>query len=1311
MKCPKCGSDNKEGRKFCSKCGTKLEISCPKCGFMNDPDDAFCGGCGEKLGEAKSIPQIVEIPSLQDMYAQIQHFIPKSIIEKMRLAEQEIIGENRQVTALFADISGFTDMSQRLGSEATVEKVNQCCQEIVDAVFRHGGNVNRYIGDCVLALFGAPIAHENDPERAILSALDMREAVSQLELSISVGINTGMMYFGTVGAQQHQEISAYGNDINLAKRLQETADAGHILVGGSTHRLTRRAFEFQPAQPLTVKGFAEPISAYEVVKSLPKPEKIRGIEGLRAEMIGRDKELSDLKECVDELLAGRGQIASIIGEAGVGKSRLATELKEYLKEKMKDEGKRMTNEKELHPLWLEGRCVSIGESVGYWVFVDILRDYLGFSENDSLEECRSKIIEKMQMLFPQRWEEIVPYLGNLLSVRFEDEKIKYLPAEQLKYQTFLTLRDIFLAIAQQSPILLIFEDLHWADNLSLDVINLLMDTLTIAPIMLLCIYRPEKEHRSWLVGTQASSKCLDRYTEINLRPLNHLESRRLVESLLTIDNLPETVKEMILQKSEGNPFFVEEVIRSLIESGVVYRDSDRWIAKEEVENITVPDTIQSVIMARIDRLEEEVRYVLQSASVIGRLFRYRLLQYTTHQENNLDNYMWKLEEGQLIYEEHAIPELEYSFKHVLTQETAYNTILSRRKKEFHRKVAEGYEALYSSRLEEYYDELAYHYSRSDNKEKALDYLVKAGNKAKEDFSNDQAISYYNQALKLMEDGSEPTLQGHIYQNLGEIYLTLLKYEESLECCSKALEYNIDKRKRANIYKTMGYTCEEIGKLDQALEYINLGIAELGDDTESPEMAKICIIHAWILFHKVIRALKHDEDQKEAEETALRGLKIVEGTTYYSEIVNSYDCLLFISEYSHFDIDKSLEYAEKALEIAKKSGNSLLIANSIFNIGWVYMRAGFRHIWENGYDIAIKYVKESAEIYERIGNSSGIGTAYYHIWFINNEKGNKNEAIQWLERSLKFPEHSLYLFFAHHLAGAYFNNGNIEKAVETCKVVLEYLKDNDALAKAMVGFSLIDSPISVIIGNSLSIMEEAYSMMGKQAEFILYCKELKEKNDYICNLKPTQWYLEPTEISDIFAQVDFIDEFDSQDLKSEWEWINPTGDSSYNFSSESGWLELHANSGSDLYAQNLSNLNAPRLLQEISGNFAIETKIKSSDLSMAGGFLVWKDDKNFIRFERRENQIGLEGYIHDGFNRFGRGMLTSDITYFRLERIEDNLKAYCSEDGINWFTAGEVSFPIDDPIRIGIHVLGRIDFVGSTGTATKFDYFKVMRIIK
>jgi len=734
MKCPQCQHENPAGAKFCMECGARLEYVCPQCGVKLPPGAKFCLECGTKIAGTEPAHTEAPPPRLEDVHAKLQQSMPKSLAEQIQ-SDAGSEGENRILSILFADVSGSVAVTENMSPEDAADLISECLKVMVDIILKYGGTINRFLGDSVLAFFGIPEAHENDPERAILAALVMREAVTELNLRISIGINTGMVYVGAIGPDSHREFTAMGTAVNLAARLEGTADPGKILVGEVTYLHTRRAFGFNPLPPLTVKGITEPVSAYEIVKQLPRPDKIRGIEGLRADMIGREKEFVDLKESVDKLLSGRGQIASIVGEAGVGKSRLVAELKDYIKDK--------------EMRWLEGRCVSIGESISYWVFVDMLRGYLEFSEEDSPEYCKNRILDKMQSLFPERWEEIVPYIGNLLSVKSEewDNKIRHISPEQLKHQTFLTLRDVFIALAQQEPILLILEDLHWADDLSLNLLTLLMDTLSLAPIMLLCVYRPEKGHRSWHIGTQTSSKCLDRYLEITLRPLNPQENRRLVGALIDIDNLPESVRKSMLEKTGGNPFFVEEVIRSLMESGVVYQDGDRWVAKQEVEDIAVPDTIQSVIMARIDRLEDEVKYVLQSAAVIGRLFRHRLLQYITQQERNLDKHLWQLEDRDIVYEERSIPELEYNFRHVLTQETTYNAILSRRRREFHQKVAEGYESLYSSRIEEYYEELAYHYSRSNILEKAVEYLVMAGDKSRQAFANQQALNYYNEAME------------------------------------------------------------------------------------------------------------------------------------------------------------------------------------------------------------------------------------------------------------------------------------------------------------------------------------------------------------------------------------------------------------------------------------------------------------------------------------------------------------------------------------------------------------------------------------
>ncbi|MEK9149429.1 MAG: AAA family ATPase, partial [Candidatus Desantisbacteria bacterium] len=349
---------------------------------------------------------------------------------------------------------------------------------------------------------------------------------------------------------------------------------------------------------------------------------------------------------------------------------------------------------DLKHLTLEGRCLSIGQPISYLPFIDILRTYFNISETDDMPAIAQKVTDQTKQLFPNSADETLPFLGNLLSIKFGndlDDMLKFATPEQIRHQTLMQLKDMFAEMARKQPLMMILEDLHWADELSLDLVSHLMDELSHIPLMLVCVYRPEKESRIIGLGDQAQRKCFDKYTEITLKPLSRLQSRQLVEDLLSIDDLPESVRDTILQKSEGNPFFIEEIIRSLIEQGMVYQEADRWKARAEIREINVPDTIQSVVLSRVDRLKEEARYVLQCASVIGRLFRYRLLDHLTAYENKLDGYLNDFEDRDLVYEERAVPELEYAFKHAFTQEATYQGILERGRMAFHHQVALGIE--------------------------------------------------------------------------------------------------------------------------------------------------------------------------------------------------------------------------------------------------------------------------------------------------------------------------------------------------------------------------------------------------------------------------------------------------------------------------------------------------------------------------------------------------------------------------------------------------------------------------------------------
>jgi class 3 adenylate cyclase/predicted ATPase len=715
--------------------------------------------CGARLGSTSPTltPAIVRGEERRD-----GNSLLRAIAERVKPDERQPRngtaggGENRLVTALFADISDFTSLSQRYSAERVVEIVNECFASVSDAVLRYEGTINQFSGDCVLAFFGAPLMHENDPERALLAALAIQAEAEKLAVTLSVGVNSGMVYFGPVGTRSHREVTAYGPDINLAKRLQEAAGQGQILVGESTYRLTRGAFDFQGVNGLVLKGMGESTAAHQLLRARERPEKVRGIDGLRAPMVGRDRELTAVRAAHDRWRAGQGQIVSIIGEAGIGKSRLVAELKAGVRRQAsgvsEDDptGSLTPDAWRLTPLWLEGRCLSIGQPISYRPFLDILRSYFCIGDADSPAESARKVTEGVTALFPHNAGEILPFLGQLLSLRLGDEldgRLQYLTPEQIRQQTLIWLRSFFATLARRQPLLLLLEDLHWADDLSLDLVTLLLESLATAPLMLLCVYRPEREQRAWQLGALAQTKCSGRHTEIVLGNLSGRESRRLVEELLRIEALPESVKELILRKSEGNPFFIEEVLRSLIDRELVSREGGEWRVRDEIAEIDVPDTIQSVVLTRVDRLAPEVKSVLQCAAVIGRLFSHRLLEQLAPPGSRLDEALRELTARELVSAESDAPERAYAFRHALTQEVAYQSMLEKRRREYHHHLAAGMEILYPERLEEYYEEIAHHYSRADAAPKAVEYLFKAGEKAKRRSANAAAISHFRNTLE------------------------------------------------------------------------------------------------------------------------------------------------------------------------------------------------------------------------------------------------------------------------------------------------------------------------------------------------------------------------------------------------------------------------------------------------------------------------------------------------------------------------------------------------------------------------------------
>jgi class 3 adenylate cyclase/tetratricopeptide (TPR) repeat protein len=754
MKCPKCQSDNAEGKKFCGKCGTSLSLVCPHCGAPVPSDDDFCGECGRKVQEDPSKERRIPGPE----------------------------GERKHITVLFSDLSGYTAMSEKLDPEEVKEITARIFGEVAKIVDRHEGFVEKYIGDAVVALFGVPKAHEDDHLRAIRTAKEIHEIVNTVSLqyeekicrrlTFHSGVATGLVVTGEINLEKGTHGVA-GDTINLASRLSGIASPGEILVGESTYLQTKGAFSFEKGQPVSVKGKAEPVIPYKLLEE--KAEATRGLatQGISSPLVGRGAEVAAIKAGVNRLLDGQGGILSVIGEAGLGKSRLIAEIRHHFESE--------------NLLWLEGRTLSYGQKISYWPFKEILRQYAGITEDDGDAEAWGKFETKITGLFGETTNEILPYLASLLGLEVKGElgkNLKHLDGESMGKQVYLSSRRFFERLASTRPLVLVFEDLHWADESSTLLIEHLFALINRVPLLLCGVSRPEVSVPAARLQETALRDYERRYTEIRLNPLSPTESTQLMDNLLEIENLPGRVRQTILQKAEGNPFFLEEIMRTLIDRKAVLREGDHWRATSAIETLTIPDTVQGVIMARIDRLDEELKAVLRTASVIGRAFLYRLLKAVAEAVRELDERVERLKAMELIREKQKTPELEYIFKHALVQESTYESILLKKRQELHTRVASVIETLFFDRIEEFSSVLAYHYAKAEDWNKAQDYLFKAGDQAGRIAADAEALSHYEQALetyaRVFGDKWDPVQRASLDRKMGEAFYRRGEYEKAME---------------------------------------------------------------------------------------------------------------------------------------------------------------------------------------------------------------------------------------------------------------------------------------------------------------------------------------------------------------------------------------------------------------------------------------------------------------------------------------------------------------------------------------------------
>ncbi|MFH1085636.1 MAG: AAA family ATPase [Chloroflexota bacterium] len=652
-------------------------------------------------------------------------------------------------------------MAERLDPEDVRELQDAYYAAVTAPIISYGGSLEKYIGDAVLAVFGVPQAHEDDPERAALAALAMQEAMERLNaemaeagasgranLRLRIGIHTGLV---VSRVDSDGDFVVTGDTVNLASRLQGAAEPGTVLVSADTARLVAQAIETQDLGAIQVKGNAEPVQVFRVVGLTAAPDKLRGVAGLDSPLVGRHAEMAALRQALERLQRGVGGIVTIAGDAGIGKSRLVAELR----------GQRPTGLEEPGPAklrWVEGRCLSYGASIAYLPWLGILRAVVGAPEEQAPATVAGALETFVGSVCADRLDDVYPYLAQMMSLPLNDrhaQVLARLAGQDLRQRTFMAVETVIAATANQQPLVLVLEDLHWSDATSLALLEHLFAATARAPLLLMAVFRPHKEHGSWRLRQSAAELHAGRHTDIVLDPLTTTDSQALVDNLLRAGSLPEELTQRILMRAEGNPFYVEEILRALLDEGAIVPDPETrgWRMTTEVEEIAIPDTLQGVLLARMDRLQEGAKRVLQVASVIGRIFLYRLLQAIVGEERRLDAHLLRLEREEMIRERARLPELEYIFKHELTREAAYNGLLRRQRRVFHQQVAEALERLFPDRVEEQLGLLAYHWELAGDAQKAVGYLLRAAQRDVRQFANQEAIAHFSRGLALL--GSLP----------------------------------------------------------------------------------------------------------------------------------------------------------------------------------------------------------------------------------------------------------------------------------------------------------------------------------------------------------------------------------------------------------------------------------------------------------------------------------------------------------------------------------------------------------------------------
>ncbi len=1016
MRCTKCGTHNAADSRFCNQCATPLNRACPKCAHLNAPDAKFCAQCAVALGGQAAVGADASASPVSRGGVRIAPEQPDP---------SRVEGERKTVTALFADIKGSMELMEELDPEEARAIIDPALQIMIEAIGRYAGYVVQSTGDGIFALFGAPVAHEDHPQRALYAALRLQEELKRysdrmrqegrLPLQARVGVNTGEVVVRSIQTgEAHTEYTPIGHTANLAARMQVLAPIGSIAATEQVRKLCEGYFLFSGLGPTKVKGVSEPVNVYEVTGLGPLRTRLQRSAGRGlTKFVGREREMEALKHAAEQARAGRGQIVAAMAEPGVGKSRLFYEFKATSQSGW---------------MVLETFSVSHGKASAYLPVVDLLRNYFDISGTDDERKRREKVTGRVLAL-DRSLEDTLPYLFSLFGIVEGDDPLAQMDGQIKKRRTLEAIKRILLRESLNQPLMVIFEDLHWIDEQTQELLNLLADSIGTARFLLLVNYRPEYLH-------QWNSKTY--YTQLRLDPLGHESAEEMLAALLGDGKDLIPLKRLIIERTQGNPFFMEETVQVLLDEGALVRDGAAVRLTKSLGEMKIPPTVQAILAARIDRLPADEKDLLQALAVIGKEFQLSLVRaVTAKSDDELNRMLADLQLAEFIYEQPATGDIEYIFKHALTQEVAYNSMLIERRKLLHDRIGSTLESLHAQDLQDHLLDVAHHYSRSSNTAKAIHYLGLAARESLKRSSLQQAADLANRGLKLIASLPEDT--------------------------RKAAELSLVLSLIPALVGAKGYSDPELGLvLTRGLDLC----AEIGNARQLFEVLKgLMYYHAWraewTQNRQILeRMLALANKEKSSEMLAETHIGLMDSTCLTGQLTESQAHAIAVSDLAaapdhHNDFDRVLwngrarwceayvlwyvgypdrakRSAFEALEVFRSYGDARQLAQLLNNCHPVFALSG---------DIgnARRFVDEAITVAERYGLRTQVAWATFNLGCTLVLEGNLERGISTMIAGMTAHEEAgnrIKTWMLGPLTNAYRLVGSVKEGFETAERALK-----------------------------------------------------------------------------------------------------------------------------------------------------------------------------------------------------------------------------------------------------------------------------------